>query len=118
MPFTHEIIDLQRKPAAFLAKSPTGMVPLLELDDGSVVTESVVVARRVAADFSDRMLLPPGEEATVDRFVKLWTDRCEPAYYDILCAGSEPQARVATAALLACLADVEDQLWQRRLRDS
>ena len=93
------------------------MVPLLQLDDGSVVTESVVVARRVATEFAGAGLLPAGEVLTVDSFIKLWTGRCEPAYYSVLTAGSEPQARFAASTLLESLAAVEDMLWQRAMRD-
>ena len=95
-PFDHVIIDLANKPAEFLALSPTphaAKVPLLELDDGTVVVESVDVARRIATDFGDRRLLPTGTERHVDAFVELWTGWVEHTYYAVLTAQSEAQAR-------------------------
>ena len=105
------IIDLSRKPKDFLALSPTGMVPLLQLDDGTLVTESVPVSRRIATDFADELLLPPRDAATIDGFVSLWTKKVEPAYYEVLKAETEPQARFATAGYIESLAAVEEQLF-------
>lgn len=115
-PFEHVIIDLNRKPADFLELSPTGMVPLLQLDDGALVTESVPVCRRIATEFADQCLLPPRDASTVDGFVSLWTNKVEPAYYDILRADTEPQARFATAAFIESLATVEEQLFASAMR--
>ena len=91
----------------------------MQLDDGSVVSESVVVARRVAADFAseDINLLPVSAAAEIDSFVELWTGRVEPAYYKVLTASTEPQARTALSSLLETLTVVEDRLWQRRMLD-
>ena len=111
MPFQHEIIDLKRKPAEFLELSPTGLVPLLQLEDGSVVTESVPVARRIATALDKSGRLMPGEAASrIDSFCQHWTAKVEPAYYDILRAGSEPQVHVATAAFVSTLSQVEKRL--------
>jgi len=54
---------------------------------------------------------------SIDRFIDLWTREVEPAYYKILNAGAETQARVATAAFLEQLTKVDEQLWQARMRD-
>ena len=111
VPFQHEIIDLKRKPAEFLELSPTGLVPLLQLEDGSVVTESVPVARRIATALDKSGRLMPGEAASrIDSFCQHWTAKVEPAYYDILRAGSEPQVHVATAAFVSTLSQVEKRL--------
>ena len=110
MPFNHEIISLKNKPAEFLQLSPTGKVPLLQRDDGSVVTESIDVSRCVATEFSDGVLLPPGDAAAIDAFVRHWTNRCEPAYYNVLKADSEFQASAALSGLLETLSQVNEQL--------
>ena len=117
MVFEHKIIDLSAKPAEFLDISPTGKVPLLELDDGSVVVESIDVARKIATDFAPEKLRPTGEERTVDEFISLWTTEVEPNYYSVLTAESETQSRSALSTLVQSLAAVEDQLWQRRMYD-
>jgi glutathione S-transferase len=115
-PFEHVIIDLSRKPADFLELSPTGMVPLLQLDDGTLVTESVPVSRRIATEFADQRLLPPRDAPTIDGFVSLWTSSVEPAYYEILRAETEPQARFACAGYIESLAAVEELLFASAMR--
>ena len=92
------------------------MVPLLQLDDGSVVTESVPVSRRIAMTFGDRTLLPPADTSVVDSFVDLWTRRVEPAYYDVLRASTESQARFATAGYIESLAALDEQLFASAMR--
>ena len=62
------------KPASFLAKVPSGMLPVMELD-GRLVTESDVIMRRIEEAFPDKspMLPPPGSEqrALADQMLKL-----------------------------------------------
>ena len=119
MPFQHELIDLSRKPAEFLELSPTGLVPLLQLDDGSLVTESVPVARCIATTFDAHVqMLPPADAPAIDSFVSMWTGDVEPAYYSVLRAGSEPKARFATACFTEQLAKVEQCLFACRMRDT
>ena len=38
-----DLVGAEHKQAAFLAKNPTGVVPVLELDDGTLITESVAI---------------------------------------------------------------------------
>ena len=119
MPFEHALIDLQDKPTRFLALAPTGKVPLLELDDGSVVSESAVIARHIAMEYTEQAeLLPAYGQSLVDAFVDLWTKRVEPAYYSVLSADCEGDAKLATVGLLDALRAVEDQLWVSHLQAS
>ncbi|WP_295994369.1 glutathione S-transferase family protein [Rugamonas sp.] len=39
-----DLVGAEHKQAAFLAKNPTGVVPVLELDDGTLITESVAIS--------------------------------------------------------------------------
>ena len=95
------------------------MVPLLQLDDGELVTESVVVARRIATQFdAHAQLLPAADAPAVDAFVRLWTEGVEPAYYDVLRAESESQAKFKTAILLEKLTVVEERLFASSLRST
>ena len=94
------------------------MVPLLQLDDGSVVTESIVVARKVASLFAPEQMLPTADAPAIDGFVDLWTKRVEPDYYGVLKADSDSQSRYKASVLLESLAAVEDMLWQRKMLDS
>lgn len=109
--FDHEIIDLQKKPEEFVRLSPTGLVPLLQLDDGSVITESIPIARRVAVDFDQHVqLLPPSASGDIESFIHHWTASVEPAYYGVLRASSEAQVQLAVASFLHTLAPVEERL--------
>ena len=69
------------------------------------------MSRRIAMEFADQQLLPPGEASTVDAFVEMWTTKVEPGYYAILNADTEPQVRVATAGYIEALASVQQQLF-------
>ena len=83
------------------------------MDDASVVTESAVVARRVATEFTEHSnLLPHGDRSTIDEFVDLWTGTVEKKYYDVLSADSESQAKFAVAGFCEALVAVEDALWR------
>lgn len=63
-----------RKPP-FLAKNPLGGVPVLELDDGRYLAESVAICRY----FEERQPQPPlfGIDAADRAFVEMWQRRME-----------------------------------------
>jgi glutathione S-transferase len=63
-----------RKPE-FLAKNPLGGLPVLELDDGRYLAESVAICRY----FEERQPKPPlmGVDATDRAFVEMWQRRME-----------------------------------------
>ena len=111
--FEHALIDLRNKPEQCLALSPTAKVPLLELDDGTAISESVGIARHIAHTYkADKVdLLPASRAPEIDSFVELWTQRVEPAYYAVLGAESEDEARFACVGLMESLQAVEDRLW-------
>lgn len=120
-PFEHKLIDLARKPAEFttLHAGASGAgagagakVPLLQIGP-EVVIESIDICRRIAAEWPDRGADLSADERHVGPFIELWTGRVEPAYYGVLSAGDESQARFALSGLVGALAEVEDRLWQR-----
>jgi len=116
--FEHALIDLRDKPEAFLALSPTGKVPLLEPDDGNVISESVEIARHIAHTYkADEVdLLPASRAPEIESFVKLWTESVEPAYYAVLGAESEDEARFGCVGLMESLQAVEDRLWMADMK--
>lgn len=59
----------------FLAKNPAGRVPVLELDDGSFIAESVAICRYFEALHPDPCLFGEGPEASAR--VEMWNRRAE-----------------------------------------
>ena len=74
----YEQIDIgkadNRKPA-FLAKNPMGGLPVLELDDGTCIAESVAICRY----FEEQQPEPPlfGTDAKDRAWVEMWSRRIE-----------------------------------------
>jgi glutathione S-transferase len=71
-------IDLakgENRTPEFLAKNPLGLLPVLELDDGSVITESVAICRY----FEEQQPTPPLFGATLlERArIEMWNRRAE-----------------------------------------
>ena len=59
----------------FLAKNPAGRVPVLELDDGPFLSESVAISRYIEALHPDPNLFGRGAEETAR--VEMWNRRAE-----------------------------------------
>ena len=70
-----DIGKAENREAAFLAKNPLGGVPALELDDGSVISESVAICRY----FEEIQPNPPlmGTDAKDRAIVEMWSRRTE-----------------------------------------
>lgn len=66
---------MEHRDAAFLARNPLGRVPVLELDDGSMLTESVAICRY----FEELHPHPPlfGNGAKGRALVEMWNRRAE-----------------------------------------
>ena len=74
-------IELKHKPEAMLAISPKGTVPVLQLNDGRVIAESIDIMHW-ALDLSDPLKLLPTDTRLMDRWIntndrefKGWLDR-------------------------------------------
>ena len=52
----------------------------------------------------------------MDDFIHLWCATIEGAYYDILRASTDAQARFAVAGFISALSQLEDRLWQQRMQ--
>ena len=63
-----------RKPE-FLAKNPMGAVPVLELDDGTCISESLAICRYLEELNPDPSLF--GSDAEERALIEMWTRRME-----------------------------------------
>lgn len=70
-----DIAKAENRGAEFLAKNPLGGVPILELDDGTVIAESVAICRH----FEETNPRPPllGTDAKDRALVEMWQRRME-----------------------------------------
>lgn len=66
--FAHREIMLRDKPAAMLAASPKGTVPVLVLPDGTVIDESIEIMRWALARHDPEGWLAREDDALVDAF--------------------------------------------------
>ncbi len=70
-----DIGKAENREPPFLAKNPLGGVPILELDDGTIIAESVAICRY----FEEQQPEPPlmGSDATDRAVVEMWQRRME-----------------------------------------
>ncbi|MDP6981183.1 MAG: glutathione S-transferase family protein [Myxococcota bacterium] len=70
-----DIGSLQTRTPEFLAKNPMGRVPVLELDDGSHIAESIAICRYLEALHPDPPLFGTTPEEVAN--VEMWVQRVE-----------------------------------------
>jgi len=76
VPLVHtDIIKREQKTPEFLAKNPIGSIPVLELDDGTCISESVAICRY----FEELYPEPPlfGRSALEKAQIEMWLRRVE-----------------------------------------
>ena len=76
VPFEHvDIVKRENREPAFLERNPLGGVPVLELDDGTCIAESVAICRYFEALHPEPPLFgtTPEEQATIE----MWSRRVE-----------------------------------------
>lgn len=69
------ILAREQKAPEFVAKNPRGQTPALELDDGTVIAESVAICRFLEALHPDPPLF--GRTATEIGVIEMWNRRVE-----------------------------------------
>lgn len=69
------IVKREHKEPEFVAKNPRGQTPALELDDGTVIAESVAICRFLEALHPDPPLF--GKTPTEIGLVEMWSRRVE-----------------------------------------
>ena len=76
VPLVHtDIVKREQKTPEFLAKNPIGSIPVLELDDGTCISESVAICRY----FEELYPEPPlfGRSALEKAQIEMWLRRVE-----------------------------------------
>ncbi|MFN3213969.1 MAG: glutathione S-transferase family protein [Henriciella sp.] len=76
VPLVHtDIVKREQKTPEFLAKNPIGSIPVLELDDGTCISESVAICRY----FEELHPEPPlfGTTALEKAIIEMWLRRVE-----------------------------------------
>jgi glutathione S-transferase len=72
---TLNLMEGQHKTADYLAKAGIASVPMLELDDGTCVTESIAICRYLEARYPEPNLFGRDPEETA--VIEMWTRRAE-----------------------------------------
>jgi len=76
-------VDLRKgehRTPAFLAKNPLGLVPVLELDDGTCLAETMAIARYLEERFPERPFL--GRDPLERARLEMWARHVEFGFYD------------------------------------
>jgi len=72
---TIAIDKLENRSAEFLAKNPYGLVPALELEDGTIISESLAICRYLDEKFPQQNLFGVGAEKRA--VIDMWNMRME-----------------------------------------
>ncbi len=72
---TLDLLGGQHRQRAYLAKAGVAQVPALELDDGTMITESVAVCRYLESRYPEPNLM--GRDPLETSLIEMWTRRAE-----------------------------------------
>ncbi len=116
-PFEIEKVDIKAKKtesgADYLAISPRGAVPLLQLDDGETVREGTVILRYLADANPDKNLAPTHgtmERVRVDEWLNFITTDLHKSFFVFFYDGGDKAKELYTAKLDRHWAMVAEQL--------
>lgn len=70
-----DMMSGENKTEEYLAKNPLGRMPLLELDDGSCIAESIAICRYLENEFPDPPLF--GTTSLEKAMIEMWQRRME-----------------------------------------
>lgn len=70
-----DIVEREQKSPAFLEKNPIGSIPVLELDDGTCISESVAICRYIEEIHPARPLF--GKTPKQKAIIEMWLRRVE-----------------------------------------
>lgn len=77
-----DIMGGDTRSADFLAINPLGQVPLLQLDSGTIITESVAICRYLESYAPDPVLL--GSDAEEQAIIEMWNRRVELNLFNVI----------------------------------
>ncbi len=103
-------VDLMKrahKAPDFLARNPTGLVPVLELDDGTCISETIAICRYFERLHPEPPLM--GRDARDEAIVEMWQRRIELHFFDAVRAvfrHSAPFVKVLEPVQIAEWADL------------
>ena len=81
----HDILDAENRQDAYLSKNPAGQLPALELDDGTVIAETVVICDYLEELHPEPALI--GETAQERAEARMWNRRIEQKITENIYAG-------------------------------
>jgi Glutathione S-transferase len=70
-----DMLSGENKTEEYLAKNPLGRMPLLELDDGTCIAESIAICRYLENEFPDPPLF--GTNSLEKAMIEMWQRRME-----------------------------------------
>ena len=70
-----DMMSGENKTEEYLAKNPLGRMPLLELDDGTCIAESIAICRYLENEFPDPPLF--GTTSLEKAMIEMWQRRME-----------------------------------------
>ncbi|PIA16049.1 thioredoxin-like protein [Coemansia reversa NRRL 1564] len=119
IPYVLETIDLENKPTWYHLVNPQLKVPALRTPDGTVLTESLVIAEFVADKFPEAHLLSSDaiERAQLRLFLGLFNKLLFPDIYRVLQSTNEEEGNNSKQALLDGIKNIGKELeiqWSRR----
>ena len=81
----HDLMGAENRKEAYLAKNPGGQLPALELDNGDVIAETVVICDYLEELYPDPALI--GKSAQERAEARMWNRRIEQKITDNIYAG-------------------------------
>ena len=112
--YTHREVLLRDKPAAMLAASPKGTVPILVLADGTVIDESIDIMHWTLSQHDPEDWLPRADTKLVAKFDSVFKHHLDRYKY---AARYEVDPLHHRAAGLAMLAELDERLKEQDYLD-
>ncbi len=110
-----DIFSAKNRTPAMLARNPAGGLPVLELDDGSCIAESVAIARFLEALHPEPNLF--GRDAREQAEIEMWSRRMELGLFGLLGRAFQNTSPLFASAVVRRPHQVVPRLWSSAARD-